>query len=392
MKKLTYITTLVLPLLLFIACGSKPQQPEKWSIRMANSVMMQYDTLTQYLGAAESRKWQYDVAMLGGAIAKLHTVDPKYSEYLKRYVDAFVNEDATVKRYKLEEYNIDRINPAKNLFTLYKLYGEEKYKNALPQFALQMESHPKTQTGGFWHKKVYPYQMWLDGIYMASPFLAQYAQEFNDPKCFDIVTHQITLVYEKTLDAKTGLLYHAWDESREQKWSDPETGHSPHFWSRAMGWYVMAIVDVLDYLPADHKDRDALIANLKNSLDALLKVTDPTTGLWYQVLDHVGEEGNYIEGSGSLMYIYAMAKGANNGYLDANYKTIANEKFDAVLKTLVTENEDGTLTLSNVCGGCGLGGNPYRDGSYQYYITEKVVTNDTKGVGPFILAALELDR
>ena len=139
MKKLTYITTLVLPLLLFIACSSKPQQPEKWSIRMANSVMMQYDTLTQYLGAAESRKWQYDVAMLGGAIAKLHTIDPKYSEYLKRYVDAFVNDDATVKRYKLEEYNIDRINPAKNLFTLYKLYGEEKYKNALPQFALQRD-------------------------------------------------------------------------------------------------------------------------------------------------------------------------------------------------------------------------------------------------------------
>ncbi|MDA3879043.1 MAG: glycoside hydrolase family 88 protein [Prolixibacteraceae bacterium] len=368
---------------------SSNENSQKWSARMANSVMERHDTL---LYSTPSIKWQYDVAMLAMTIDKLGVIDQKYSDYMKTYFDYFVNEDGTVKKYKIEEYNIDRINPAKALFTLYKRTGDEKYNKAIQLFVQQMENHPKTETGGFWHKKIYPYQLWLDGLYMGSPFLAQYAKEYNAPKWFDIVTHQVKLMHEKTLDPETGLLYHAWDESREQRWSNPETGQSPHFWSRAMGWYLMAIVDILDYLPEDHPDRDELISILKNKLDALLKVADKKTGLWYQVLDQSGREGNYIEASGSLMYTYAMAKGANKGYLNKKYKEIAIEKFDAVLEHLIVENEDGTISLIQTCGGCGLGGNPYRDGSYEYYITETVVENDTKGVAPFIMVALELDR
>ena len=358
---------------------------------MANSVMNLHDSLIYYEGHDRIR-WQYDVAMLAMAIDKLGVIDLKYSEYMKTYFDYFINDEGSVKKYKMEEYNLDRINPAKSLFTLYKRTGDEKYNKAILQFVKQMENHPKTNTGGYWHKKVYPWQMWLDGIYMGSPFLAQYAKEYNQPQWFDVVTHQVLLIHEKTLDPKTGLLYHAWDESHEQRWSNPETGQSPHFWSRAMGWYLMAIVDILDFLPENHPDREKMIVILNDEIDALLKVADPETGLWYQVLDHGGQEGNYIEASGSCMYTYAMAKAANKGYIDSKYKTIAGHKFDAILKHLITEDENKNLVLKNVCGGCGLGGNPYRDGSYNYYITEKVIDNDSKGVAPFILAALELNR
>jgi unsaturated rhamnogalacturonyl hydrolase len=377
-------------------CGSSSESnnnnenKEKWSVRMANSVMARHDTLLKM--DAPKVRWQYDVSFVGEAIDKLGGVDPKYSEYMETFIDYFVQEDGSVKHYKPTEYNIDRIKPAKNVITLYKRTGEQKYRDAIELHVEQMQNHPKTESGGFWHKKIYPNQIWLDGLYMASPFLAQYAKEFNKPEWFDEVTHEIKLAYEVTLDEETGLLYHAYDESREQRWSDPETGQSPHFWSRATGWYMMALVDVLDYLPKNHPDRDSVITILNNVSEAVMKVRDPETGLWYQVLDHLGAEGNYIEGSGSAMFAYTFAKGAKNGYLDDKYYDIANDIFDSLIEHLIVEDENGLITMTDICGACGLGGNPYRDGSYEYYITEKVYDNDPKGVAPFIIAAIELDR
>jgi unsaturated rhamnogalacturonyl hydrolase len=388
----------VLLLFLLSGCGSKsPEQTtagkndDRWSVRMANSVISRSDSLIHYLNPS-SVKWQYDVAFLGQAIDKLGDIDPLYSKYLEDYIDWFIQEDGSVYDYKIEEYNLDRVNPAKNIITIYKRTGDSVYRAALKQFLVQMETHPKTKTGGFWHKKIYPWQMWLDGIYMASPFLAQYAKEFNDPKWFDVVANQIELIYGKTLDNTTGLLYHAWDESREQRWCDPETGKSKYPWSRAMGWYTMAIVDVLDYFPENHPERDSLISILRNTCEALLKVRDFKTGLWFQVLNQGDREGNYIEGSGSAMYTYVFAKGAHKGYLDAKFLDIANESFDDMVKELITVDDKGLITMRNICGGCGLGGNPYRDGSYEYYINEKRVDNDPKGVAPFILAAIELGK
>ncbi len=391
-------TIYILFVLMVLSCSTNTEKTlpvksdtEKWSIKMANSVIQQHDSLIYYEGRDKVR-WQYDVAMLAMAIDKLGVFDQKYSDYMKTYVDYFVSDEGSIKGYKMEEYNIDRINPAKNLLTLYKRTGENKYNIALKQFVRQMENHPKTNSGGFWHKKVYPWQMWLDGIYMGAPFLAQYAKEYNSPEWFDIVSNQIILIYEKTLDSKTGLLYHAWDESKEQRWANKETGQSPHFWSRATGWYLMAIVDVLDYLPEDHPHRDRIISILSNTVDSILKISDKDTGLWFQVLDKGSEKGNYIEASGSCMFTYSIAKAANKGYIKKKYYQIANQKFDSILKYLISEQEGGNLILKNVCGGCGLGGNPYRDGSYEYYINEKIVDNDSKGVGPFILAAIELNR
>ena len=352
--------------------------------------MARNDSLITYNGKAP--KYEYDLAFLASAIEKLGTGNPKYSAYAKAYIDYFVQPDGTINGYNADDYNIDRVRPGINMLELYKLTSDEKYKKAVETLVTQMKSQPKTRSGGFWHKKIYPYQMWLDGIYMGSPFLARYAKDFNQPEWFDVVTFQIQEIYKETLDKNTGLLYHAWDESRMQRWCNPETGQSKHFWSRAEGWYVMAIVDVLDYLPENHNDRAAIIGILNNVCDALLKVQDEETGLWNQVLDMGGKEGNYLEASGTAMFIYAFAKGAKKGYLDKKYLEIAEKSFDSMVSVMIKTGDDGLPVLTNTCGACGLGGNPYREADYNYYVTEKQVENDQKGVAPFILAAIELNK
>jgi unsaturated rhamnogalacturonyl hydrolase len=363
---------------------------EKWSVRMANTVMTQADSLTKYVSGKP--KWAYDVAFLGMAIDRLGSIDPKYSRYMENWINYFVHPNGSVTDYRLKEYNLDRIFPGRNVITVYKRNPDQKYKIALDNFIEQLKTHPKTNSGGYWHKNIYPWQMWLDGIFMGSTYMVQYAKEFNAPEWYDVAATQTKMIYEKTLDPATGLLMHAWDESRQQKWCDPATGQSHYPWSRAMGWYTMAILDILDYLPADHPDRNDLILILQKTCDALMKVRDPKSGIWFQVLNYGGREGNYLEGSGSAMYIYVFAKGARLGYLDKKYRDIASKAFDDFLKELVTVDEKGLVTIHNICGGCGLGGNPYRDGSYEYYINEKRFDNDTKGVAPFILAAIELDK
>ena len=389
-KLIAVISLLVIVTILCNGQVSESAKP-KWSIRMANSVMLRADSLIHHLGVINP-KWSYDVAFLGMAIDKLGSIDPKYSDYMEDWVNYFVNENGSVKDYNPDEYNLDRIYPANNILTLYKRKENPVYKVALDRFVKQMETHPKTNSGGYWHKKIYPWQMWLDGIFMASPYLVRYAKEFNFPKWFDIVTFQVKLIYSKTVDEKTGLMVHAWDESHLQKWCDPATGKSHWPWSRSMGWYTMAIEDILDYLPQNHPDRDSLIIILQKTCDALLKVSDPQTGLYYQVLDQGKRAGNYLEGSGSAMFTFVFAKGAHKGYLDKKYLEIANKDFDNILKEFIRVDKNGLVSMTNICAVGGLGGNPYRDGSYEYYINEKRQDNDPKGAAPFILAAIELGR
>jgi unsaturated rhamnogalacturonyl hydrolase len=381
---------------MLFGCSGKSKTSENesksvlWSVQMADAVMTRYDSLIHYNG--NKPKYEYDLAFLGMAIDKLGTIDKKYSDYMKSYIDYFVQSDGTINGHKLSDYNIDRVRPGFNMLELYERTGDEKYKKAIETLVSQMETQPKTNSGGYWHKKIYPYQMWLDGIYMGSPFLARYAKDFNKPEWFDVVTFQIKEIYKETKDEKTGLVYHAWDESREQRWCNPETGQSKHFWSRAEGWYLMAIVDVLDYLPENHIDRAAIIEILNKVCAALLIVQDEKTGLWYQVLDMGGSEGNYLEASGTAMIIYTYAKGAKKGYLDKKYMDIADKAFDSMVENMVKTGDDGLPVLTNTCGACGVGGNPYREADYNYYVTEKQVDNDQKGVAPFILAAIELNK
>lgn len=391
-----YRFILIMTFILLSACGSRPASEKKtdtdllWSVKMANTVINRSDSLAFYVD--RHPKWAYDVAFLGMAMDRLGSVDPIYSRYMEEWVDYFVQPDGSVLDYRKEEFNLDRIFPGRNVLTVYRRRGDAKYKTALDGLIGQLRDHPKTQSGGYWHKQIYPWQMWLDGIFMGSTYMVQYASEFGAPEWFDVAVNQAVMAYEKTLDKESGLLMHAWDESRQQKWCDPETGRSHYPWSRATGWYLMALTDILEYLPDDHTGRGELLRILQSTSEALLKVQDPETGLWFQVLNQGGREGNYIEGSGSAMFAYVFARAAHNGYLDKAYIGIAEKAFDNIVKELITIDDNGNLTMHNIVGGCGLGGNPYRDGSYEYYVNEKRVDNDTKGVAPFILAALELDK
>jgi unsaturated rhamnogalacturonyl hydrolase len=232
--------------------------------------------------------------------------------------------------------------------------------------------------------------MWLDGLYMAEPFYAEYALTFDEKAAFDDIAKQFMLMERHARDDKTGLLYHGWDESRKQRWANPETGRSPNFWGRAMGWYAMALVDTLDHFP-DHPQVPELIAILNRLARAVAKYQDPRTGLWYQVLDKGAEKGNYLESSAACMFVYALAKGARNGYLASKYLQVAEKGYRGILKEFVKTDASGRLNLEGTVSVAGLGGNPYRDGSYEYYLSEKVVTNDPKGIGALILAATEME-
>jgi len=353
---------------------------------MADSIMSQRPAL--------SEQWNYDWGVLLKGIEQvwLRTHDPKYLDYIKRNIDHFVQPDGALRTYRLEEYNIDRINTGNLCFRLYAQTGDERYKKVLFLLRSQLVTHPRTRESGFWHKQIYPHQMWLDGIYMAGPFLANFAKTFGEPAAFDEVAHQIILIEKHTRDAKTGLLYHGWDESKQQRWANPETGCSPHFWSRAIGWYTMAIVDVLDYLPPDHPKRPAILAIFERAIAALVQVQDQSTGLWYQVLDQGNREGNYLEASGSCMFVYSIAKAVRQGYLPKVSLEMARKGYQGILNNLIRVDEQGLVNLEMTCGGAGLGGTPYRDGSYEYYVGEKIVTNDYKGVGPFILASSEMEH
>ncbi len=382
-------------LIIFICCTPQSSHNShtnvKWSVAMADAVMQRFDSLYNYNNPGRIN-WQYDIAMLGQAIDKLGYLDAKYSRYYEDFIDHFITEDGDILTYNQEEYNLDNVNPAKGLITQYKRKGDIKYLNAINTIIDQLQNQPRTNSGGYWHKLKYPWQMWLDGIYMSSPFLAQYAMEFNKSEWFDTVAKQIMLIYGKTLDPGTELLYHAWDESKTQKWCNPLTGQSRHFWGRAMGWYIMALVDVLEYLPSDYDSRDTIISILNNTAEALLQFRDTETGLWYQVLDRQNEEGNYPEASCSAMFTYAFAKGANRGYLPDKFNDIAEDAFQSITEHFIRTGKDGMPVMTNICGAAGLGGTPYRDGSYTYYINERRVDNDPKGVGPFILAAIELNE
>jgi unsaturated rhamnogalacturonyl hydrolase len=253
-----------------------------------------------------------------------------------------------------------------------------------------MRSHPRTSDGAFWHKQIYPWQMWLDGVYMASPFLAEYAATFHEPALWDDVVRQILLAETHMRDRKTGLCYHGWDERRQERWADATTGRSSQFWGRAMGWYAMAVVDVLEWLPPDHAQRPAVLDVLARLAAAIARVQDSATSVWWQVLDQPGRPGNYREASASSMFVYALAKAVRHGWLDrAVYGKVAARGYQGMLEEFIEVDRDGHVNLTNICKVAGLGGTPYRDGSYAYYTRTEIVKNDPKGVGAFLLAAVE---
>ncbi|RAI92239.1 glycoside hydrolase family 88/105 protein [Algoriphagus yeomjeoni] len=338
-------------------------------------------------------KWEYTHGLIMSSMQAVwkQKDEQRFYDYTKKFADFMVDSAGNILTYKKSDFNIDRVNGGKFLINLYEESGEEKYKLAVEELRDQMRNHPRNKEGGFWHKKVYPHQMWLDGIYMGSPFLAQYGATFDEPALFDDVANQILLMDKYGYSEETGLYHHAWDESKEQKWADPETGLSTNYWGRSIGWYAMALVDVLDFIPADHPKRNDIIAIAQKLAKGIQRYQTPE-GVWYQVVDQGTREGNYLESSASGMFTYFLLKGAQKGYLDQEDLAAGKKAYEGMLAEFVREDADGGISLTNVCGVAGLGGTPYRDGSFEYYVGEEIRVNDPKGVGPFILASLQYEN
>jgi unsaturated rhamnogalacturonyl hydrolase len=382
--------TLILLSFLFIV---KTNAQRTYSERMTATIMRENADSLHYVKEAPNKRapWTYENGVILKGIEQLweRTGNGDYLRYMQKMMDFFVAEDGSVRDYDLDEYNSDHVTPGRICLTLYSVLGKDKYKKAADLMRSQLKTHPRTKEGGFWHKQIYPNQMWLDGLYMVEPFYAEYSMLFKEDN-WDDIANQFVWMETHARDAKTGLLYHGWDASKEQQWANKETGTSPHFWDRSMGWYAMALVDVLDYFPKNHPKRGELIAILQRTMEAVVKVQD-TEGVWWQVMDRIGDKGNYREASGSCMFVYALAKGVRLGYLDKKYVANAERGYAGILKHFITENPDGSVNLEKTVRVSGLGGKPYRDGSYEYYLSEKIRQNDLKGVGPFIMASVEME-
>lgn len=382
------------------ACGQKTiLDGEPLSVRMVRSEMQRHPSPATLDGIPEGKiKWNYTtglelLSMLD--VADTYGCDDVY-DYVVKYYDSIVREDGSVITYKKSNYNLDHVCPARPLFALYERTGEERYKAVLDTVFVQLQEHPRNDDGGFWHKKSYPHQMWLDGLYMGEPFYAEYAvRNYGASELFDNlkadIVRQFVAVAEHTYDPATRLYRHACDVSCEMFWCDKTTGQSAHAWGRAMGWYAMAIVETLQYLGVDETTQP-MVDILNHIYEVLPEYASPESGMWYQVLDCPGREGNYEEATGSIMFVYAMMKGVRLGYLPAEMKEESRRLYERFVERFVRENEDGTISITDCCAVAGLGGKTMRSGDFDYYISEPIIENDCKGVGPFVWASLEYER
>jgi unsaturated rhamnogalacturonyl hydrolase len=384
--------TIALIFLLFTSTAfAQIKTSEPLSERLADTLMNRIWLADDGTPVGIPRSWTYEQGVQLKAVEQMWyaTGNPKYYSFIKSGMDYWFDKDGNLK-YDADEYNIDHITPGRALLTLYRVTNDEKYKKAIEQIRAQLKTHPRTKEGGFWHKKIYPNQMWLDGLYMGEPFYAEYSMVWNEDNWNDIA-NQFVWMEQHARDPKTGLLYHAWDESKDQKWADKNTGRSPHVWGRAMGWYALALIDVLDYFPKNNPRRAELIAILNREAEAIAKYQDKD-GLWWDIVDLAGKEKNYHESSASAMFVYALAKGVRMGYLPEKYLETSNKGWAGIKKEFIKETPDGNLNWEGTVSVSGLGGTPYRDGSYEYYMSEKLRTNDAKGLGPAVMAAVEMEN
>ena len=378
----------------FLACAAPQKtETEKWSERMARSEMKRFPE-PWMIEKAKKPRWGYTHGLVVKSMLEewKHTGDSVYYEYAKIYADSLIDADGHIKTMKYLSFNIDNVNGGKILFDLYAQTGDERYKIAMDTLRKQMAEQPRTSEGGFWHKLRYPHQMWLDGIYMGAPFYAEYAFRNNLPQDYADVINQFVTCARHTYDPKNGLYRHACDVSRTERWADPVTGQSKHCWGRALGWYAMALVDVLEFIPQHEAGRDSLLDILNNVAVQVKKLQDPKTGGWYQVMDRSGDKGNYVESSCSAMFIYSLFKAVRLGYIDKSYLDVALKGYKGFLDNFIEVDKNGLVTITKACAVAGLGGKVYRSGDYDYYINETIRNNDPKAVGPFIMASLEYER
>ena len=389
MKRLLLILTAL------FAVAAYGQEP--YSIRMIRSEMQRNPDATYLDGRNGERKWNYTTGLELKSFldASKRYELPEVVDYVRAWADTMATEKGEVYKYKKSNYNVDHICPARIYFDLHDMYGDQdkRYRRVTRKIREQIDSQPRTQSGEFWHKQIYPNQVWLDGFYMALPFYAEYTRRYGSKEqkdsLFADIVHQFTAGAENTFDPATGLFRHAWDESKSMFWCDPQTGQSAHAWGRATGWYAIALVEVLDYLPEDHPGHAVLVEQLNYLLQVLPKWADPETGMWYQVLDCPEREGNYQEATCSIMFIYAFLKGLRMGYIDRAHEDYILGLYPKFIDRFIRENADGTISMTDCCAVGGLGGKQMRKGDFDYYLSEPIIENDCKGVGPFIWASLE---
>jgi unsaturated rhamnogalacturonyl hydrolase len=330
--------------------------------------------------------WNYEDGCIYKGALDLHAATGfrSFFDFVYREVSARVGFDGAIRGFEANEFNIDNINAGKTLFTLFDVTKEERFRKAIDAQAAQLTRHPRTQSGNYWHKKIYPHQVWLDGLYMAQPFQVALSRLNGDKALARDTVRQFRHVRGVLRDAKTGLYRHGWDESGEQRWADPATRQSAHAWGRAMGWFAMALVDCLEWPDVFETSDHAMMVDLLHDVVAGLLAARSAGGLWHQVLDARERDGNYEETSATLMIAYALMKGWRLGLLDAQARAVGMNAFRCVTERHLTATE-----LGGICAVAGLGGNPYRDGSYAYYLSEPIVANDPKGVGAWMMAIAE---
>ena len=337
--------------------------------------------------------WNYiDGCMITALLAMADiSGDGHYFDFARRFIDAFVGDDGAIRTYHPEKHTLDDINEGRVLFTLYDKTGDEKYRRAAEVLKKALDDQPRTHEGSFWHKEIYPNQVWLDGIYMAMPFLALYEKHFGSGDYADVI-RQVRTVRQRMRDEETGLYYHGYDASKSAFWANSETGLSKSFWLRSIGWFSVALADLIEILP-DGDGRDELKAILSDLMESVWRYHDADTGMYYQVPDQPEREGNYLESSGSAMLAYAMLKGARLGALAPEYAERGHRTFDGIIEKYLSF-EGGELNLGGICLVAGLGpeNNRRRDGTFEYYISEPIVRNDAKGVAPFVLCYTEIKR
>ena len=367
-----------------------------WSKRLVDSELERKTLNYHYDGWDENRrrkpKFEYDIhGVQILALEELAKVAPdaRYNDVAEKVTGSFITDEGDIREYDIKNYNIDSVMPGMVVLSLYEKTKDEKYRKAADLLRKQLKEHPRTSEGAFWHKQAYPHQVWLDGVYMGMPFLARYSVMFEDGESLEEVVKEFKLVHEKLRNPESGLYYHAWDESRQMNWANKETGLSEFYWGRGLGWLTMALVDVLDYIPESNTELRKPLLDMVTELAAdLRRYQDPATGTWFQILDQPERVGNYRESSASAMFTYFYAKAINKGYIPDSYRATAQKAYEGLIKEFVTVHPDGLISMTNQCLVAGLGFG--RDGSYDYYMSERIFENDPKGNGPFILAGVEM--
>lgn len=390
--KRTFSSALLVSLCTAMTCGTTVSAAEDKSknnigVKLADYVIKQYkdpDTIT-------SKQWEYTNGIVFAGMEKIYenTKDSKYLDYTRSWVDKYVDSTGNISPIR-SGHSLDIIQPSELLFTLAENSSDPRYKLCATLTRNKYNDFPVNAEGGFWHKTNYPNQMWLDGTYMGMPFIAEYGNKFatkgaDRDFCYSTAANQLKLVAKHTMDPKTKLCYHAWSQDKSAAWANSETGRSPEFWSRAMGWYAMALVDTLEYLPKDSDEYKDLKKILRDVAAGIKKVQDPDTGLWYQVLDKGDQSDNWLETSGSAMFVYALKKAAVKGYIDSSYNDVAAKGWKGV-KSKISFTADGNVVVKDTAQAMGV------QVDYNNYVNKEKVDNLPHGIAAVLMAASEMEK